>query len=375
MKRKIVAAIIIVIVVIAGIGGIKALQIRKLIASGKGFAPPPETVSSAVAREEKWQGYLSAIGSVIADQGVMVTPEIAGTVREIKFESGSVVAKGDLLVRMDTSSEEAQLRSLEAQVEFAKVSLDRQLTLRTNQLVSQSDLDSADAAWKQAVANADNVRATIEKKTIHAPFAGQLGIRLISLGQYLDAGKPIVSLIALSPVHASFTLPQQDLAQLKLGMKVRVTTDTYTNRVFEATLTAMNPDLDSSTRSVPVLATVTNEDHALRPGMYVKAEVLLPEERTVVVIPATAILSAPFGDSVYIIEEKPGKDGKPGLTVRQQFVRTGQARGDLITVESGLKPGDRIVSAGAFKLRNGMAIVENNSLVPPSEKSPHPPEA
>lgn len=375
MKRKIVAAIIIVIVVIAGIGGIKALQIRKLIASGKGFAPPPETVSSAVAREEKWQGYLSAIGSVIADQGVMVTPEIAGTVREIKFESGSVVAKGDLLVRMDTSSEEAQLRSLEAQVEFAKVSLDRQLTLRTNQLVSQSDLDSADAAWKQAVANADNVRATIEKKTIHAPFAGQLGIRLISLGQYLDAGKPIVSLIALSPVHASFTLPQQDLAQLKLGMKVRVTTDTYTNRVFEAILTAMNPDLDSSTRSVPVLATVTNEDHALRPGMYVKAEVLLPEERTVVVIPATAILSAPFGDSVYIIEEKPGKDGKPGLTVRQQFVRTGQARGDLITVESGLKPGDRIVSAGAFKLRNGMAIVENNSLVPPSEKSPHPPEA
>jgi membrane fusion protein (multidrug efflux system) len=375
MKRKILAAIIIVIVVIAGIGGVKVLQIKTLIAAGKHFAPPPETVSSAVAREEKWQGYLSAIGSVIAHQGILVTPEIAGTVKEIKFESGSVVAKGDLLVRMDTSSEEAQLRALEAQVEFAKVSLDRQLTLRTNQLVSQSDLDSADAAWKQAVANADNVRATIEKKTIRAPFDGELGIRLISLGQYLEAGKSIVALIALVPVHASFTLPQQDLAQLKLGMKVRVTTDTYTNRVFDATLTAMNPDLDSSTRSVPVLATVTNEDHALRPGMYVKAEVLLPEERTVVVIPATAILSAPFGDSVYVIEEKPGKDGKPGLTVRQQFVRTGQARGDLITVVSGLKPGDRVVSAGAFKLRNGMAIVENNSLVPPSEKSPHPPEA
>ncbi len=352
MKRKILVAIIIVIVVIAGIGGVKFLQIKTLIAAGKGFAPPPETVSSAVAREEKWQGFLSAIGSVIADQGVTVTPEIAGTVREIKFDSGAVVAKGDLLVRLDTSSEEAQLRALEAQVQFAKVSLDRQLTLRTNQLVSQSDLDSADAAWKQAVANADNVRATIEKKTIRAPFAGQLGIRQINLGQYLEAGKPIVSLQSLSPVHASFSLPQQDLAQLKLGMKVRVTTDTYTNRQFEAVLTAMNPDLDSSTRSVSVLATLENLDHALRPGMYVKAEVLLPEERSVVVIPATSILSAPYGDSVYVIEEKPGKTG-PILTVRQQFVRTGQARGDLITVESGLKPGDRVkTTASSRRARN-----------------------
>jgi membrane fusion protein (multidrug efflux system) len=306
----------------------------------------------------------------------MVTVEIPGTVTEIRFDSGTVVAKGDLLIRLDTSSEEAQLRSLEAQVAFAKVSLDRQLTLRTNQLVSQSDLDSAEATWKQAVANADNVRATIEKKTVRAPFAGQLGIRLINLGQYLEAGKPIVSLQSLSPLHASFSLPQQDLAKLKLGMQVRLTTDTYTNRQFEAILTAMNPDLDATTRSVTVLATVTNEDHALRPGMYVKAEVLLPEEHPVLVIPATSILSAPFGDSVYVIETKPAKEGeKASSTVRQQFVRTGQARGDLITVVSGLKAGDRVVSAGAFKLRNGMSIVENNNIVPPSEKSPHPPEA
>ncbi len=376
MKRKIAIAIFIVVLVIAGIGGIKVLQIKTLIAAGKHFAPPAETVSSAVAREEKWQGTLSAIGSIIPDQGVLVTLEVPGTVREIKFDSGSVVAKGDLLIRMDTSSEEAQLRSLEAQAQFAKVSLDRQLTLRTNQLISQSDLDSADAAWKQAVANADNVRATIEKKTIRAPFAGQLGIRLVNLGQYLEAGKPIVSLQSLAPVHASFSLPQQELAQLRLGMRVRVTTDTYTNRQFEAILTAMNPDLDASTRSVTVLATLDNSDHALRPGMYAKAEVLLPEEHPVLVIPATAVLSAPFGDSVYIIETKPAKDGeKATSTVRQQFVRTGQARGDLITVVSGLKPGDRVVSAGAFKLRNGMAVVENNAIVPPSEKTPHPPEA
>src|SRR6267142_2869535 len=292
--KKTFIGIVIVLVVAAVLGGPRALQIKALVASAKSFSQPPETVASAVVHEEKWQGTLSAIGSITAVQGVTITPEIAGTVREINFESGAVVGKGDLLVRLDTSSEEAQLRSLEAQVQWAKVSLDRQSTLRTNQLVSQSDFDAAEAAWKQAVANADAVRATIEKKTLRAPFAGRLGIRQINLGQYLEAGKPIVSLQSLSPVHASFSLPQQDLAQLKLGMKVRVTTDTYTNRQFEAMLTAMNPDLDSSTRSVPVLATLENLDHALRPGMYVKAEVLLPEERTVVVIPATAILSAPF---------------------------------------------------------------------------------
>ena len=352
------------------------LQSKATAEAMKHYVPQPETISSVVAREEKWQESLTAIGSIVAVQGVTVTPEIAGTVREIAFESGAVVGKGDLLVRLDTSSEEAQLRSLEAQVQWAKVSLDRQSTLRTNQLVSQSDLDSADAAWKQAVANADATRSIIEKKTIRAPFAGRLGIRQINLGQYLDAGKPIVSLQALSPVYADFSMPQQDLGQLKPGMRVRVTTDAYAGREFEGTLLAINPDLDSATRSVGLRATFENSDQALRPGMYAKIEVLLPQERPVLVIPATAVLSQPYGDSVYVIEPKPGQGGaKESLAVRQQFIRTGKARGDLITVETGLKPGERIVSAGVFKLRNGMSVVENNDLVPKSEKAPHPPEA
>src|SRR5437899_3538175 len=247
--KKVIIGIAIVLLVVAGLGGIKGLQIKTLIASAKSFSQPPETVSSAVVHEEKWQGTLTAIGSVTAVQGVTVTPELAGTVREINFESGAVVAKGDLLVKLDTSSEEAQLRSLEAQVQWAKVSLDRQSTLRTNQLVSASDYDSADAAWKQAVANADATRAIIEKKTLRAPFAGKLGIRQINLGQYLDAGKPIVSLQALSPVYADFSLPQQELGKLRTGMRVRVTTDTYPDRRFEGKLLAINPDLDSATRS------------------------------------------------------------------------------------------------------------------------------
>jgi len=374
--KKVIIGIAIVLLVVAGLGGIKGLQIKTLIASAKSFSQPPETVSSAVVHEEKWQGTLTAIGSVTAVQGVTVTPELAGTVREINFESGAVVAKGDLLVKLDTSSEEAQLRSLEAQVQWAKVSLDRQSTLRTNQLVSASDYDSADAAWKQAVANADATRAIIEKKTLRAPFAGKLGIRQINLGQYLDAGKPIVSLQALSPVYADFSLPQQELGKMQTGMRVRVTTDTYPDRRFEGTLVAINPDLDSTTRSIGLRAAFENADQALRPGMFAKVETLLPEEKTVLVIPATCVLSAPYGDSVYVIEQAPQTIGqKPGLTVRQQFIRTGEARGDLITVESGLKPGDKIVSAGVFKLRNGMAVTENNDMVPKNEKSPHPPEA
>lgn len=374
--KKIFVGIAIVLLVAGGLGGIKALQIKTLIAAAKSFSQPPETVSSTLAREEKWQGTLTAIGSITAVQGVTVTPEIAGTVREINFESGAVVAKGDLLIKLDISAEDAQLRSLEAQVQWAKVTLDRQTSLRTNQLVSQSDFDSAEAAWKQAVANADTVRATIEKKTLRAPFAGRLGIRQVNLGQYLDAGKPVVSLQALSPVYADFSLPQQELGLLKPGMRVRVTTDTYPDRHFDGTLLAINPDLDSITRSVGLRATFENPDQALRPGMFAKVEVLLPEEKSVLVIPATSVLSAPYGDSVYVIESAPQKIGeKPGLSVRQQFIRTGEARGDLITVESGLKPGERVVSSGVFKLRNGMSVTENNDLVPKNEKSPHPPEA
>jgi membrane fusion protein, multidrug efflux system len=373
MIRKIAIAVVTVLLVLGGLAGVKALQFKKLMAAGKDYVAPPECVSAVVVREEKWQGTLTAIGSVAAAQGVTVTPEIAGIVREINFESGAIVAKGDLLVRLDTSSEDAQLRSLEAQNELARVNLTRERTLRTQNMVSQSELDTAEANLKQTQANADNVRATIEKKTIRAPFAGRLGIRLVNLGQYLEAGKPIVSLHSLTPVYADFSLPQQELARLKTGMVVRVTTDAYADQAFEGTLSAISPDLDQLTRSVGLRATLENAGQLLRPGMFVRVEVLLPEEQPVMAIPATAVLSATYGDSVYVIEPKAGKDNaKPGLVVRQQFVRTGRARGDFVSVESGLKPGDRIVNSGIFKLRNGMSVIENNDLVPKTDVAPRP---
>jgi membrane fusion protein (multidrug efflux system) len=303
----------------------------------------------------------------------MVTPDIPGTVREINFESGAVVAKGDLLVRLDTSTEEAQLRALEAQLGLAKLNVARERRLFEQKTVPQADLEVAEATLKQSEANADAVRATIEKKTLRAPFAGRLGIRLINLGQYLETAKPIVSLQSLTPIHADFSLPQQELARVTDGMRVRVTTDAYPGREFAGSLTAINPELDSATRSVSLQATFDNADQALRPGMYARVEVMLPEERPVLVIPATSVLSAPFGDSVYVIESKPEKDsGKSELAVRQQFIRTGATRGDFVVVESGLKAGERIVNSGLFKLRNGMSVVENNSLVPKSEKAPTP---
>jgi membrane fusion protein, multidrug efflux system len=369
MKRKIIIAVVIVLAMVAVLAGVKTWQIRTLIAAGQAFAPPPETISAAVAHEEQWPDTLTAIGSISAVQGVTISPEIAGKVSEIAFESGAVVARGDLLVRLDTSSEAAQLRAIEAQVELARLNAERMRTLRANNTVSQSELDGAEAVLKQIQANADAIRATIEKKNIRAPFAGQLGIRLVNLGELLDAGKPIVSLQALSPVFADFSLPQQELARLKTGLAVRVTSDTYPDQHFDGALTAINPDLDALTRSVRLQAAFENAEKQLRPGMFVRVEVELPEKPTVLAIPATAVLSAPYGDSVYVIESNRTNST---LVARQQFVRTGRSRGDFISVETGLKAGDRVVSAGIFKLRNGMPVQENNQTTPKAVEKPRP---
>jgi len=372
MKRKIIIAIVMVLAVFMALAGIKFWQIHTLIAAGKAFVPPPETVATAVVHEEQWPDTLPTVGSITAKQGVTISPEIAGTVSDIAFESGAVVDKGDLLVRVNTSLEEAQLRAIEAQVDLARVNTDRVRQLRVNNTVSQSELDTAEAALKQQEGNADAIRATIEKKTIRAPFAGQLGIRLVNLGELLDVGKPIVSLQALSPIYCNFSLPQQNLARLKTGLQVRVLSDSYPDQVFAGVLTAMNPDLDPTTRSVQLQATFENADKRLQPGMFVHVEVVFPEEQAVLAVPSTAILSEPFGDSVYVIEANATNST---LVARQQFVHTGRTHGDFISVASGLKAGDRVVSAGLFKIHNGTRVQENNIDTPKPSMSPNPPNS
>ena len=366
-------AIVAALLVIGALAGTKYLQIKKL--TSQPYVTPPETISSVVAHPEKWPDALSAVGSITAVQGVTMTPELAGTISEIKFESGAVVNKGDLLVRFDTGTEEAQLKALNAQLEWARLSVERSRKLRTDSTVSQSELDQAEASFQQAKANADAVQAVIDKKTIRAPFGGKLGIRQVNLGEYVDAGKPIVSLQSLTPVYADFSLPQQALSQIKTGMTVRVSMDAYTNKQFEGTLTAVNPDLDSSTRSVRLQATLDNPDLLLRPGMFARIELVLPNADDVLVIPATAVLSAPYGDTVYVIKNgtnAPVGTNGPGLVVDTQIVRVGRARGDFVSVEAGLKTGDRVVNSGLFKLRKGASVIENNDIAPKPSEKPKP---
>ena len=370
MIKKVLLGIIIVVIITGGLVTVKALQIKTLIGFVATFAPPPEAVATALAKVENWADTLPAIGSVTAEQGVTVAPEIAGTVTAIHFESGATVKPGDLLIQLDTSTEEAQLRAAEAQVKLARLNAERNRQLHQGNTVSESELDTTEAALAQNEANADNIRAIIAKKNIRAPFGGRLGLRLVNLGESLPVGQGIVSLQSLSPVFVDFSLPQEVLARLKTGLQVEATSDAYPGRTFTGELTALNPDLDAATRSVRLRATFTNADETLRPGMFVRVAVDFPDTKPVLVIPATAGISAPYGDTVYLVHATNGN-----LTVEQKFIVTGRTRGDFVTVESGLTAGDKVVTDGAFKLQNNMSVVEKNDLVPKASTNPAPPNS
>jgi len=361
-----------VLAIFAALAGIKALQIAKMTSSAGG-GMPPMTVTSAEVKQENWAPLLSAVGSISPVQGAMISSELVGVVAEVGFESGATVKKGDLLVRLDTSVEEAQLRSADADTELARADVERSRDLAARKVVSKAELDSAEAKFKQKSAITDNMRALIDKKTMRAPFDGIAGIRAVNVGQMVKAGDQIVPLQSLDPVYIDFALPQQRLAELSKGLEVQMHTDSFPGRTFQGALTAINSAVDTATRNVSVQATLPNPDHVLRPGMFAKVDVVLPRKEPVVVIPATAIAYAPYGDSVFVIEKKKDpKSGKESQVIRQQFIRTGETRGDFVTVTQGLKAGETVVSSGVFKLRNGMTVVINNELAPKPQLSPTP---
>jgi membrane fusion protein (multidrug efflux system) len=373
MKRKIVIVATVLLVIVGSLAGIKALQIRALIHANAEFAIPPETVSGAEVRQETWESTLDAVGSVAAVQGVELRAELAGTVREIAFESGATAEAGQLLVQLDTSSEQAQLRSAEAQAELARLNLERARELRAQGVISRSEQDSSEAASRQTIGAVDGVRAVIAKKTIRAPFAGRLGIRSVNLGQYVNAGDAIVSLQSLDPVYVDFNLPEQQLSQVRRTMAVRVTTDATPGRIFTGAVTALNPEVNASTRNIRIQATVPNRDGDLRPGMFARVELVLPESKPYLVVPATSVLHAPYGDSVFVVNES--KDEKTGATVKKvtmTTVRLGDTRGDFVAVTSGLQAGQTVVTSGVFKLRNGAAVVLDNTLAPDAKSAPRP---
>jgi membrane fusion protein, multidrug efflux system len=370
-SRKTILFIIALAVVFLLLAGIKALQIHTLITID--HALPPEAVTTAEVREELWEPTIEAVGSLTAVQGVTVSAEIPGKVVKISFEAGAVAKAGDLLVQLDTSVEEAQLRSAEASVALARLNFERARTLRANNTNSQSDLDAADAQAKQAVAQADNIRATIAKKTLRAPFDGRLGMRLVNLGQTLKEGEAIVSLQALDPIYANFLLPQQRLTQLAVNQPVRLTTDALNGDVIGGEITAINPEVDSATRNIRVQATFTNANERLRPGMFASITVVLPAKEKILAIPGTSVLHGPGGDTVFVVEDgKNEKTGKMEKLVRQQPVRTGEKRGDFVAITSGLKAGETVVSSGVFKLHKDSAVLINNSLAPDAQIAPKP---
>lgn len=370
MKKRIIFTLIVLAILIAVLGAIKALQIRAMIDQGKKFAPPPETVTSEVVKVNLWVTTLTAVGTLNAVQGVTMGAELAGKVVRIDFEAGQSVKKGDVLLRQDTSSEEAQLPGAVAAADLSRINLERAEQLYAKGLIARVDLDTATANAAQTSARVEDIRATIAKKTIRAPFSGRLGIRQVNLGQILREGDPIVTLQALDPIFVDFTLPQQQLPLINPGLPARVTTDAVPGATIDGWITAINPKVDSETRNVNVEATVANRSGDLRPGMFVNVTVELPGRQKVLAVPATAVLYAPFGDSVFVIEDS--EEGNSGKIVRQQFVRLGVKRGDFVAVTEGLREGETVVSTGVFKLRNGQTVVVDNKLAPDFRETPLP---
>ena len=393
-RRWLVAGGILLLIVLF-LAGTKFFQIFTMIQAGKKMVPPPVAVTTAKVQSVEWQPLRPAVGTLTAIRGATLSAEVTGTVREIGFQNGSLVKKGQLIIRLDTSTEQAQLQSAIADAGLAKQTLERAESLRKQEVNTQAELESAQARDKQSRAAVVNIQALINKKIIRAPFDGRAGIRAVELGQVVSPGTPIVSLQTVSPIYAEFPLPQQALADVRLGQKVTLRVDVFPGKSWDGTITTINPEVDPITRNVRMRATLENPDGILNPGMFANVEVEAGNARPALIVPATSIIYAPYGDSVFLVEEqkedpnaKPdpdGKaakpapppkspDGKPTLIARQQFVRLGERRGDFVAVLNGLKGDETVVSNGAFKLRNNQTIMINNALAPPAQIVPAPVE-
>ena len=372
MKKRMLLMLAIVAVVLTAVGFVKYTQIQKAIAEHSGFAPPPEAVTTVEASTAEWPVTLSSIGTVSSVQGVVVSADLPGIVASIDFQSGARVKAGDLLARLDTRQESAQLAAAEAQDHLADVNRDRLKKLLEQDAVAQQEFDQADAEAKQAEARVTEIRATIDRKTIRAPFSGVLGIRQISLGQYVTAGQAVVPLQSLAPVYVDFSVPQQNLRDIHVGAEIDVTLEGSPGVAGKGKISAINSVIDQGTRNVGVQATFANAGEKLRPGMFVEASIAVGQNRRVVAIPASSISHAPYGDFIFVVENVTGPAGKTYRGVRQQPVKLGDARGDQVAVTEGLKAGEEVVTSGVFKLRNGAAVLVNNAVRPANSRNPKP---
>ena len=369
MKKTFFWVVVGLCVVISSLVYVKYEQISTLIRSGENFTPPATTTTSFDVQRASWEQTLSSIGSLEATEGLIVTADISGRISNVLFEAGSEVKAGDLLIQQDTSEEQARLRSNQATAALAKSTLERITKLYNQKVASKSELDNSKSTYDSAVANVDNTKAAIEKKSIRAPFAGRLGIRLVNLGQFINTGDSVVSLQAIDKMYVNFSLPQQFNSKVDVGLSIRLESDAVPEKQFLGSINAIDPEIEVATRSVRLQAVIDNPNKELLPGMFATIDVLLPNNKAVLYIPVTAVQYATFGDSVFVIEA--AKDSEKNqvvepeqLIVRQQFVKLGESRGDFVAVDKGLNETDKIASTGVFKLTNGGSVVINNSVVP-----------
>jgi len=371
MAKRMVLLLGVTVVLLTALGFVKFKQVESAVHAAA-FQPPAEAVTSVVAQREQWPATMTLIGTMEAVHGVTVSADLPGVVERITFESGQSVRAGDVLVELDTRQERAQLAALEAQRDLAKVNYGRMQQLVTEGVISRMEYDQATAQQKATEANVAEIRATIERKTIRAPFSGILGIRKVNLGQYLPAGNPVVSLQSLSPIYVNVGVPQQVTGQVRVGSKLHVAAEEAPGQLFTGTITAIDSVVDETTRNIQVQATLSNPEGKLRPGMFVQVDVGVGASHSVITLPASAISYAPYGDSVFIITDLKDPKGKTYRGVRQQFVKVEGSRGDQVAIVSGVNPGDEVVTSGVFKLRNGAAVQVNNKVQPGNSPAPKP---
>lgn len=369
MFKKFIIAIVGFIGVVLVLGAVKVVQIKEM--SSVSHVPPPAAVTTIEAKSVAWNPVISAIGTLAPVEGVTVAADADGTISKIAVENGAAVKAGDLILELDTSVEVAQLAASESRADLAKLQQDRSSELLNKNTISKAESDTTAAQLNQARADVTALKALIDRKRVRAPFDGRVGIRMVNLGQFVARGKPMVPLQKLNPIYVNFNVPQRQLGALAIGQKIAATVDAFP-KPFEGTIAAINSEVDASTRNVAVQGLVANPQEQLRAGMFVQVEVSLPETAPQVVVPATAIAHASYGNSVFVVEKMKGKDGKEYLGVRQQFVKLGATRGDLVAIEEGLKAGEQVVTAGVFKLRNGVPVQVNNTATPGASSTPTP---
>jgi membrane fusion protein, multidrug efflux system len=363
------------VVVIGALVAIKGSQIGMLIGMGEAMkksGPPPEVVSTALAQKQTWEDTLSSVGSVVSAKGVAVANDAPGLVSRLHFESGDTVKKGEILVELDTSVERAQLTSLKARRDLAQISSNRSKALVTSGAVAQSQVDVDESQLKSLTADVSALSAQIERKVVRAPFSGKLGMRAVNVGQYLAPGTQVTTLESAEATLVEFSLPQQALPKLKVGMKVRALASGDPKPIAEGAISAIDPTIDPLTRNIKARATLPDDEARLKPGMFLRVEIVLPQKSEVVAVPQTAIVHASYGDSVFVGEEKAGPDGKPRKVAQQHFVKVGATRGDFVSVLNGLEADKEVVTAGAFKLRNGIPLKIKNEGGPQPSLDPHP---